>query len=260
MAGLFYPPAFAALTGWYGPRPGAGADHPDPGRRVRQHHLRAAHRGAGRPAELARQSTWSWRPSWAWSPSPPTRSPCGCPGPARHAAARHQAAAAGPRRGTSWPAGRSCCWSTAMTLSAFALYAVAGQPGAAADRPRPVRRPGRLGARPRRRRPGRRAAVLPRPGRPARHPRPDRRRSSAPGGASRCSSALLPGPAALLIAASVLRGRGPRRVHPAEATVVSDHWGPQAATPSLNGVFNAPLTAAGAIAPSVGRGDRLRVR
>jgi di/tricarboxylate transporter len=36
-----------------------------------------------------------------------------------------------------------------------------------------------------------------------------------------------------------------------EATIVSDHWG-SARYASLNGVFNAPLTAATALAPSIG--------
>ena len=36
-----------------------------------------------------------------------------------------------------------------------------------------------------------------------------------------------------------------------EATLVTDHWGADRYA-AVNGVFNAPLTAAGAIAPSIG--------
>ena len=36
-----------------------------------------------------------------------------------------------------------------------------------------------------------------------------------------------------------------------EATLVADHWG-AGRYAAVNGVFNAPLTAAGAIAPSIG--------
>ena len=36
-----------------------------------------------------------------------------------------------------------------------------------------------------------------------------------------------------------------------EATLVADHWGADRYA-AVNGVFNAPLTAAGAIAPSIG--------
>ena len=62
---------------------------------------------------------------------------------------------------------------------------------------------------------------------------------------------LLPGPAALLIAAAVLAG-GIRGVFTlTEATLVADYWG-SGRYAVVNGVFNAPLTAAGAVAPSVG--------
>jgi hypothetical protein len=62
---------------------------------------------------------------------------------------------------------------------------------------------------------------------------------------------LLPGPAALLIAAAVLAG-GIRGVFTlTEATLVADYWG-AGRYAVVNGVFNAPLTAAGAVAPSAG--------
>lgn len=62
---------------------------------------------------------------------------------------------------------------------------------------------------------------------------------------------LLPGPAALLIAASVLAGAVRGVFTLTEATLVTDHWGPDRYA-AVNGVFNAPLTAASAIAPSIG--------
>jgi MFS family permease len=63
--------------------------------------------------------------------------------------------------------------------------------------------------------------------------------------------AVVPGPAALLIAVSVLTGAVRGLFTLLEATAVSDHWGP-AGYASLNGVFNAPLTAATALAPAIG--------
>lgn len=62
---------------------------------------------------------------------------------------------------------------------------------------------------------------------------------------------LLPGPAALLVAASVLAGAVRGVFTLTEATLVTDYWGPGRYA-AVNGVFNAPLTAAGAIAPSIG--------
>jgi MFS family permease len=62
---------------------------------------------------------------------------------------------------------------------------------------------------------------------------------------------LLPGPAALLVAASVLAGAVRGLFTLTEATLVSDRWGPDRYA-ALNGVFNAPITAAGALAPSAG--------
>ena len=62
---------------------------------------------------------------------------------------------------------------------------------------------------------------------------------------------LLPGPAALLIAAAVLAGAIRGVFTLTEATLVVDYWGPGRYA-VVNGVFNAPLTAAGAVAPSAG--------
>jgi len=62
---------------------------------------------------------------------------------------------------------------------------------------------------------------------------------------------LLPGPAALLVAASVLAGAVRGVFTLTEATLVADHWGADRYA-AVNGVFNAPLTAAGALAPSIG--------
>jgi hypothetical protein len=63
--------------------------------------------------------------------------------------------------------------------------------------------------------------------------------------------AVLPGPAALLIAASVLAGAVRGLFTLLEATAISDRWGP-AGYASLNGVFSAPLTGAIALAPAAG--------
>ena len=73
----------------------------------------------------------------------------------------------------------------------------------------------------------------------------------AAGAGSTLLLALLPGPAVLLIAASVLAGAVRGLFTLLEATAVSDHWGPEGYA-SLNGVFSAPLTAATALAPTIG--------
>jgi MFS family permease len=57
---------------------------------------------------------------------------------------------------------------------------------------------------------------------------------------------LLPGPAILLIAGAVLAGAARGVFTLTEATVVSDYWGPDRCA-VLNGVFNAPIVAAGAL-------------
>jgi MFS family permease len=64
---------------------------------------------------------------------------------------------------------------------------------------------------------------------------------------------LLPGPAALLVAVAVTAGAARGVFTLTEATLVADYWGPDRYA-VLNGVFNAPLIAAGAIAPAAGAG------
>lgn len=64
---------------------------------------------------------------------------------------------------------------------------------------------------------------------------------------------LLPGPAALLVTAAVIAGAVRGVFTLTEATLVADQWGADRYA-VINGVFNAPLTAAGAIAPTVGAG------
>lgn len=63
--------------------------------------------------------------------------------------------------------------------------------------------------------------------------------------------ALLPGPAALLIGIAIMLGaiRGCHTL--LQATAVSDRWGTQNFA-TINGVFTAPLTAVGALAPVAG--------
>jgi MFS family permease len=64
---------------------------------------------------------------------------------------------------------------------------------------------------------------------------------------------LVPGPAALLIAASVGAGAVRGVFTLTEATLVADYWGAERYA-VLNGIFNAPLLAAGALAPGIGAG------
>jgi predicted MFS family arabinose efflux permease len=64
---------------------------------------------------------------------------------------------------------------------------------------------------------------------------------------------LLPGPAALLVAGAVVAGAVRGVFTLTEATLVADYWGPDRYA-VLNGVFNAPLVAAGALAPALGAG------
>jgi MFS family permease len=62
---------------------------------------------------------------------------------------------------------------------------------------------------------------------------------------------LLPGPAALLIAAAVIAGAIRGLFTLTEATLVADYWGTEHYA-AVNGAFNAPITAAGALAPAIG--------
>jgi MFS family permease len=73
----------------------------------------------------------------------------------------------------------------------------------------------------------------------------------AAGGIATLVLGLLPGPAALLIAVSFLAGAVRGVFTLTEATLVADYWGAERYA-VINGVFNAPLIAAGAIAPAAG--------
>ncbi len=75
----------------------------------------------------------------------------------------------------------------------------------------------------------------------------------AAGGAATLLLGLLPGPAALLVAVSVIAGAVRGVFTLTEATIVADYWGADRYA-VLNGVFNAPLIAAGAVAPAAGAG------
>jgi MFS family permease len=249
-AGLFYPPAFAALTVWYGPR--------------RVQALTALTLAAGfastifapLTSALAGQLSWrevylvlaavlaavtvpahalALRPPWPLQPPPATARH-----PGEHAAADRQVLAS-----------RAFLQLvTAATLCAFAQYAALvnlvplltgrglspglaawalglGGAGQVAGRLCYRALESRAGAR------GRATAII------------------AAGAAVTLLLGLLPGPAALLVAASVIAGAVRGIFTLTEATLVADHWG-AGRYAVINGVFNAPLTAAGAVAPTAG--------
>jgi MFS family permease len=251
-AGLYYPPAFAALTAWYGPQ------------RVRA--LTTLTLAAGfastifAPLTSALAAHLSWRvvllllagvlavitiPAHALFLRPPWA-------PGRDAASAVTGAAA-PRPDRQILGSRAFLQlAAAATLCALAQYAALvnlvpllegrGMPGGLAAwalglggagqvAGRLCYRPliSRLGARPR-------AAVV-----------------IGAGAAATLLLGLVPGPAALLIAASVLAGAIRGIFTLTEATLVADYWGADRYA-VLNGVFNAPLLAAGALAPGVGAG------
>ena len=246
-AGLYYPPAFAALTAWYG--------------QARVQALTTLTLAAGfastifAPLTAALAGCLSWRgvyftlaavlavitvPAHALALRPPW--------PARH---RGQVLA--PARDRHVLASRAFVQLvTAAALCAFAQYAALvnlvplltgrgmtaglaawalGLGGAGQVAGRLCYRPlaARVGAR------GRTVAVI------------------AAGAAATLLLGLLPGPAALLVTASVIAGAVRGMFTLTEATLVADYWGPGRYA-TLNGVFNAPLTAAGALAPSIGAG------
>ncbi len=247
-AGLFYPPAFAALTTWYGPRRVAA--------------LTTLTLAAGfastifAPLTSALAGPLGWRgtylllaavlaavtvPAHAFFLRLPWTPPPASPG------------RAGPGRGADRNVLASRTFLllvTAATLCVFAQYAALvnlvplltgrgmtpglaawalglGGVGQVAGRLCYRRLANRLGTR------GRTVAVI------------------AAGATVTLLLGLLPGPAALLVAASVLAGAVRGVFTLTEATLVADHWGPDRYA-AVNGVFNAPLTAAGAIAPSIG--------
>ena len=248
-AGLYYPPAFAALTAWYGPR--------------RVQALTTLTLAAGfastifAPLASALDARMSWRavyftlaavlglvtiPAHALALRPPWN-------PGHPGTADSTARAPGPDAGvlTSRP---FLLLVTAATLCAFAQYAAlvnlvpllegrglsaglaawalglggAGQVG------------GRLCYRALAARLGTRARMV---------------AIIGAGAGVTLLLGLLPGPAVLLVAASVAAGAIRGVFTLTEATVVSDYWGPHRYA-VLNGVFNAPLIAAGAVAPSIG--------
>ncbi|UUW88716.1 MFS transporter [Pimelobacter simplex] len=63
--------------------------------------------------------------------------------------------------------------------------------------------------------------------------------------------AVIPGPVPLLIAIAILAGAARGLFTLIGATVVSDHWGPERYA-ALNGVYNAPLGVAAALSPAFG--------
>lgn len=245
-AGLFYPPAFAALTGWYGPR--------------RVQALTTLTLAAGfastifAPLTSTLAGPLGWRGTYLvlaavlavvtipahalalrlpWAPPPPD------PAMPRHRADR-QVLASRP----------FLLLVTAATLCAFAQYAALvnlvplltgrglspglaawalglGGAGQVAGRLCYRALVLRLAAR------SRTVAII------------------AAGAAVTLLLGLLPGPAALLVAASVLAGAIRGAFTLTEATLVADYWGPGRYA-VVNGVFNAPITAAGALAPSAG--------
>lgn len=248
-AGLFYPPAFAALTAWYGPQ------------RVRA--LTTLTLAAGfastifAPLTSTLASHLTWRGTYltlavvlaavtipahalflrpAWSPGGAGSSP---------------GTASRDRQVLTSKAFLQM--TTAATLCAFAQYAALvnlvpllegrglsaylaawglGLGGAGQVAGRLCYRflaSSRLGTR------GRTAAVI------------------AAGAVATLILGLLPGPAALLLAVAVIAGAVRGVFTLTEATLVTDYWGPERYA-VLNGVFNAPLVAAGAIAPAAGAG------
>ena len=71
------------------------------------------------------------------------------------------------------------------------------------------------------------------------------------GGLATLILGLLPGPAFALVAVAVIVGASRGMFTLVEATLVADLWGAERFA-RLNGTFNAPLTAATALAPSIG--------
>jgi MFS family permease len=245
MAGVFYPPAFAALTGWYG----SG--------RVRA--LTTLTLAAGfastifAPLTATLAGHLSWRAVYlilaavlAAVTVPAHALALRLPWDGRH---RDRATAGGTARHVLISR-TFLLLVTSMTLSAFALYAVVvnlvplltgrglspsaaawalglGGAGQVAGRLCYRSLAAHTGVR------SRAFAVM------------------AAGAGAIVLLAALPGPAALLVAAAVLTGAVRGLFTLLQATAVSDHWGP-AGYASLNGVFSAPLTAATAIAPTAG--------
>jgi MFS family permease len=251
-AGLYYPPAFAALTAWYGPQ------------RVRA--LTTLTLAAGfastifAPLAAALAAHLTWRgvllvlavvlavitvPAHALFLRPPWT-----PGQGAVPSAAG-APASGPDRQVL--GSRAFLQlAAAATLCAFAQYAALvslvpllegrGMPGGLAAWALGLggagQVAGRLCYRPLISRLGARARIT---------------AVIGAGAAATLLLGLVPGPAALLIAASVAAGAVRGIFTLTEATLVADYWGADRYA-VLNGVFNAPLLAAGALAPGIGAG------
>jgi cyanate permease len=248
MAGLFYPPAFAALTGWYGPD------------RVRA--LTTLTLAAGfsstifAPLTAALATHLSWRGVYLvlavvlaaitipahgltlrlpWpQPQPPRTQPGG-----------------GVRSNRQVLTSRVfLLLAAAMTLSAFAQYAVIVNlvpllTGRGLSATGAAWALGLGGV-------GQVAGRLCYPALAARSSVQGRALAvMAAGAVTIATLGVLPGPAALLIAAAIVAGAVRGLFTLLEATAISDRWGP-AGYASLNGVFSAPLTAAIALAPTAG--------
>jgi MFS family permease len=245
MAGVFYPPAFAALTGWYGPRR-VGA-------------LTTLTLAAGfastifAPLTATLTGHLSWRGVYlvlaavlATITIPAHALALRLPWESHH----RDRAAPGGRARHVLVSRTFLLLVTSMTLSTFALYAVVvnlvplltgrglspsaaawalGLGGVGQVSGRLCYRPllARTGVR------GRALAVM------------------AAGAGFILLLALLPGPAPLLIAVAVLIGAVRGMFTLLQATTVSDRWGPGGYA-SLNGIFSSPQTAATAIAPTAG--------
>jgi MFS family permease len=245
MAGLFYPPAFAALTGWYGPH------------RVRA--LTTLTLAAGfsstifAPLTATLAGHLSWRGVYlvlavvlAAVTIPAHGLTLGLPWPQPP-----RARPGGVSRGRQVLTSRVfLLLAAAMTLSAFAQYAVIVNlvPLLTGRGMSPAQAAWALGL-------GGAGQVAGRLCYPALAARSSvRGRALAVMAAGAVTIALLgvlPGPAALLIAAAILAGAVRGLFTLLEATAISDRWGP-AGYASLNGVLSAPLTAAIALAPTAG--------
>jgi MFS family permease len=256
-AGLFYPPAFAALTAWYGPR--------------RVQALTALTLAAGfastifAPLTSALAGQVNWRevylilaavlaavtiPAHALALRPPW--PPRAVQPADPLPLPEAKAGALPADRRVFASRAFLQFVTAATLCAFAQYAALvnlvplltgrglspslaawtlGLGGAGQVTGRLCYRAldARTGAR------GRTTAII------------------AAGAVVTLLLGLLPGPAALLVIASVIAGAVRGVFTLTEATLVADQWGADRYA-VINGVFNAPLTAAGAVAPTIGAG------
>lgn len=65
--------------------------------------------------------------------------------------------------------------------------------------------------------------------------------------------AVVPGPASLLVAIAILSGAARGLFTLVGATLVTDHWGPERYA-AISGVYNAPVSMAAALAPALGAG------